>query len=60
MKRSILSVYGKLIGRRPDYKGPERRVEQRRKQKDRRAGTLLTREPERFGRRSGKDRRLDW
>ena len=60
MKQSLLSVYGKLIGRRPEYTGPERRVADRREKRDRRSGTLLTREPDRFGRRSGKDRRAGW
>lgn len=60
MKQSLLSVYGKLVGRRPEYVGPERRTTERREKKDRRSGTLLTRVPERFGRRSGKDRRVDW
>lgn len=37
------------------YKGPERRIEQRRKIRDRRA--MVRYEPEKHPRRSGKDRR---
>jgi len=39
-----------------DYKGPERRIEQRRKSKDRR--DMLRFEPDKTPRRSGKDRRI--
>ena len=39
------------------YIGPERRVEQRRKQADRRAAIRF--EPEKSPRRSGKDRRIN-
>lgn len=58
MKHSLLSVYGRFLKSRVPYEGPERRVAERRQQSDRRAGSLLTRDPDRFGRRSGKDRRM--
>ncbi len=56
-KKSLLSIYGSRRFARPEYDGPERRVAERRLIRDRRAGSLLTRDPQRFGRRSGQDRR---
>lgn len=59
MKHSLLTVYGRWIGKKAVYDGPERRTGvDRRESRDRRSGTLLTRDPDRFGRRSGKDRRV--
>ncbi len=60
MKHSLLSVYGRWMGKKATYDGPERRSGvDRREAFDRRSGTLLTRDPDRFGRRSGKDRRAN-
>lgn len=59
MKHSLMTIYGRWIGKAKAYTGPERRSGvDRREARDRRSGTLLTRDPDRFGRRSGKDRRI--